>query len=244
MDAQELYTRLGHHYSSMPEDLSGPYPVSTNSQLWLGRAFALVNEVGQVADIIAMREAFNGYNKGLLFGQDMLSKEISSIMVRSLGLAELRAPLISQGAFIPVGNAFDAQVAIGNILATATADLLIVDPYLDEKALTDFALLAAAKVSVRLLGDEKDHKASLKPAAQRWTTQYKTERPLEVRLSPARVLHDRLIIADGNSVWVLTQSLKDFAARSPASLVRADAELSARKVSAYSDLWQQAAVLN
>ena len=129
------------------------------------------------------------------------------------------------------------------MVQAATSDLLIVDPYLDEKALTDYALLAREDVRVRLLADEKAHKASLKPAAARWSIQFKGLRPLEVRLAPAKSLHDRLIIVDEATVWVLTQSLNRIATRSPASIVLAGPEVATLKVEAYSQMWMQAVPL-
>ena len=43
------------------------------------------------------------------------------------------------------------MAAIGKVLGTAKRDVLIVDPYADEKALTDFAPLAREGISVRML---------------------------------------------------------------------------------------------
>jgi hypothetical protein len=160
-----------------------------------------------------------------------------------LAVAELKAPTAAQGAFIPAGNAFDALKALGKVLGGAKGDLLIVDPYMDEKALSDFAPLALEKVSIRLLADQHSVKPSLKPALRRWVLQYGAARPAEGRLASTKILHDRLIIVDGTHVWVLTQSLNAFAARSPASIVRADPELSALKVTAYEDMWKAATVL-
>jgi hypothetical protein len=51
------------------------------------------------------------------------------------------------GAFIPAGNAFDAMAAIGSVLRTAKQGVFIVDPYMDEKALTDFAPLACLRIN-------------------------------------------------------------------------------------------------
>jgi hypothetical protein len=120
---------------------------------------------------------------------------------------------------------------------------LIIDPYMDEKALTDFAPLAPEGVTVRLLSDEKTCKPTLPPAASRWITQYGAKRPLAVRLAAARTLHDRLIIVDGAQVSILTQSLNAFAARSPAAIVRVDNDTATLKVSAYQDIWNKAAPL-
>ncbi|WP_137865114.1 MULTISPECIES: hypothetical protein [unclassified Sphingomonas] len=68
-------------------------------------------------------------------------------------------------------------------------------------------------------------------------SQHGSKRPLQLRLAPARTLHDRLLIADKSKAWILTQSLKDLAARSPATLQQVDAELSAMKWDAYSQIW-------
>jgi len=54
-------------------------------------------------------------------------------------------------------------------------------------------------------------KPSLKPAAERWIAQWQAKRPLEVRQAPAKSLHDRLIITDGATAWVVWQSFKDLA---------------------------------
>ena len=165
---------------------------------------------------------------------------IMSILYRALAAAELNAPVPLSGSFISAGNALDAMAAIGKVLGTAKRDVLIVDPYADEKALTDFAPLAREGISVRMLADEKDHKPTLRPARERWIQQYGTARPLEIRLALPRVLHDRLAIVDETETWVLTQSLNAFAARSPAAVVRVDPETSGLKVAAYADIWAAA----
>lgn len=168
---------------------------------------------------------------------------ILGVLYRSLARAEINAPSTAQGAFIPAGNAFDAMSAVGKALAPARRDVLIIDPYMDQKALTDFAVLIPVGVGIRLLADQKHYKPSLAPAVQRWAAQHQTQRPLEARLTPERTLHDRLIIVDDETVWVLTQSLNAFAARSPASIVRSDGDAASLKVDAYRDLWNAATVI-
>jgi hypothetical protein len=77
----------------------------------------------------------------------------------------------------------------------------------------------------------------LDPAITRWRQQFGAARPLEVRLSAPRALHDRLILVDGANVWSLTQSLKDFASRSPALVQKVDSEIAPMKVTFYDQLW-------
>ena len=176
------------------------------------------------------------YADAIESGLDQLEK---ATRIAASHVARL-TPIASDGAFIGAGNVLDAFAAIGSVLESAKTDVLIVDPYMDEKALTEFAHLVPAGISIRLLADAQNHKPTLAPAAKRWVAQYGRARPLEVRLSPARSLHDRLVVVDGKEVWVLTQSLNAFAARAPASIVRVDAETGGLKIAAYQGLWQGA----
>jgi hypothetical protein len=240
MDHEAHYMQLGRLIESMP-DLGETR--TREVQLWLGRAFALVEQSGDAADIVGFRSATSKLNSSQSVAHWEGRTAVPEILYRRLGVAELNAPVSAQGAFIHAGNAFDAMAAVGKVLQTATADVLIVDPYMDEKALTDFAPLAQEACHIRLLADQQTHKATLKPAAERWSVQFKTACPLEVRLAPPRSLHDRLILVDSTTAFVLTQSLNAFAARSPASIVRSDDEIARLKIGAYGDMWNAAVPL-
>ena len=157
-------------------------------------------------------------------------ESMRSILYRALAMAELKAPTGVQGAFIAAGNSFDALSAVTKVLGPASKSVLVVDPYMDEKTLTDFVPLTNEGVQIRLLSDARTVKPSLKPAVTRWQSQYGTTRPLEARLAPSAALHDRLMIIDDDTVWVLTQSLNAFANRAPASIVRVDQETAALKL--------------
>lgn len=238
MDPESLYVQLGRLIQTAP-NLSAALPFPAATQQWLGRASALVEEVGDRADIVLMKTMVGSL--GNRTTQFQAAHEIVAIVHRALAKAEMRAPIAAKGAFIPAGNAFDALAAISRTLSGAKRDVLLVDPYMDERALTDFARLMPEDVALRLLADEQSHKPSLRPAVERWKKQHGQKRPLVARLSAPRTLHDRLIIVDGSDVWILTQSLKDFAARSPASIVRADGDAATLKVAAYQTIWDTAA---
>lgn len=90
------------------------------------------------------------------------------VLYRVLAAAELKAPARAKGTFIPVGNRFDAFAALTKVLETAARDVLIVDPYMDEAVLTDFAGSVPATASLRLLSDQSTVKASIEPAAKAW----------------------------------------------------------------------------
>lgn len=241
MDPEALYVQLGHLIAEMPNLRAHPLP--QDAHRWLGRAFALVQAGGDYYDIALMKVKIAGLNSDRGMESERVAQDITSILYQTLAVAELNAPNPVRGSFIPAGNLFDALAAFSKVLLTATNSVLIVDPYMDEKALTDFAVLLPEHVLVRLLADQKEHKASLKPAAARWITQHGSKRPLEAKLAPRGSLHDRLIFIDGSAAWALTQSLNAFAARSPASILRVEPEVAALKVTAYERIWQSASPL-
>ncbi|KVV19335.1 hypothetical protein WK80_25800 [Burkholderia multivorans] len=237
LDPESLYVQLGRLIETMPDLLS---PVTADTSMWLGRAVALVEESGDLTDAVALRVASDSLNPVL--GHKNAGK-IVAILHRALARAELKVSAATSGAFIPVGAGFTAIAALSKIMSTADSNVLIVDPYADEKVLTDFAVLVREGTLVRVLSDKRTVASSLRPVAQRWAEQYGASRPLEVRVTPPRALHDRLIVVDNAQVWTLTQSLKDFAARSPASIVRSDAGTASLKVEAYNGIWEGATVL-
>jgi hypothetical protein len=233
LNPEALYMHLGRLVQTMPNLAIAA--ITPDIQQWLGRAGALIEQIGKFSDIAEMRAATSGLAQpSLKIGS---AHTIKTLIYRALATAEFAAPATAQGAFIPAGNEVDAFAAIAKVLDSAKAEVLIVDPYLDEKALTDFGPLAPEGVSLRLLADGYYHYPTLLAAARRWPSQY-ASRPLELRLSSPRVLHDRLIVIDGKDVWSITQSLKDFAVRSPASIVRVDdPEIAGLKIAAYEERW-------
>lgn len=236
-DFESLYIQLSHLIAEMPE-LGGSAPITPEINRWLGRAAELVQSTGQRMDAISLSVASDGLNSVL---RQHNAQQIAATVFRALAYAEARAPEESRGAFVGVGAAFDALKAVGKLLAEAQHDVLIIDPYLDPKVLTDFAEQAVLGVTVRLLGDAfyTKHEA-MRPAVSRWMQQFGQTRPLDVRLSQPRALHDRLILIDGFVAWSLTQSLKNFAGRSPASVLRMDSEMSKMKNDWYGPVWAAA----
>lgn len=234
-----LYQQLGRLLET-PPDLSTPEACDQPATLqWLGRGHALVKAVGVGADAIAFSLAVDrmrtaAWSSGVL--------EVFQILYRAIGHCELHLPAGSAGSFIPIGNSFDAFAALSKIFAAATTDVMIVDPYMDQVALTEFGPAVPEGVPLRLLADANYHKATLQPAAQKWIAQYGTRRPLSVRLAPARSLHDRAIFINQNEAWTITQSLKNLAKRAPAEIVRVDS-IASLKLDAYEAIWTTASIL-
>lgn len=238
MNAEQIYVVIGRLVETPPFGKT-----TLEIQKWIGMAHAYAEEmndpisagkIGAMANLVTI----SGPNT-------VVVHQVLGVLYKMLATAEVKAPSSAQGAFIPAGNSFDAMAAVGKILSEASTSALIVDPYMDEKALTDFALLAKECVAIMLLTDSASVKQSLAPAAKRWKTQYDTTRPLTLKTAAnPRSLHDRLIITDDAKIWTLTQSLNAFAARSPASIVRIDGDAVPLKLAAYRDFWSNGIEVN
>ena len=157
---------------------------------------------------------------------------------------ELLVPA-AQGAFIAGGDTWNGYAAIVKIIQRECNDLLIVDPYLNSVIYTDLAPHTAAGQGMRCLAAERpENHLGLIASAKKWEVDAISKSHIvQVRYAPATSLHDRLIIVDGLEVWLVSQSLKDIAKRSPASVTRAEATLGAMKVHHYNHLWNQSAAI-
>lgn len=238
MEPAELHARLKALVSEWVP-FEGRGQVSQEALLWLGRLHALVVEADNATDSIVFGVAMQGIGTAL---HEMNAAQLKAIIFKTLAAAEMKAPAAQQGSFIAAASPFQVFAALAKIMASAKREVLIVDPYIDAVALTDVATSAAEGIQVQLLGDSVRVQANLAPGVARWKAQY-TARPLEVRMSATRALHDRLVVIDQSEVWNLSQSIKDFANRSNASIERSNAELGAEKVAAYLALWAGATPL-
>ena len=117
---------------------------------------------------------------------------------------------------------------------------MVVDPYLNSEFFIEFMPHAAAKKTVRGLTTKRNENHTvLLATAGKWARDpASTGRPVELKYAPKGALHDRLIIIDGREVWLITQSLKDIAKLSPASVTRAEIEVGQLKAEHYESVWQ------
>jgi hypothetical protein len=239
--SENLYRQLGRLIETMP-DLKTCDITSPDVNQWLGRAYALVKETGDLSDLITLKMEIGKLGSTFPLEKNSAISTVHSIIYRALAIAELAAPAGTDGTFIPVGNSFDAFSAVSKILTNAKKDVFIIDPYMDEVTLTEFGTAVPENIKLRLMADQKDYKPTLIPAAQKWISQYNTSRPLNVRLAAPRTLHDRAIFIDGTTAYTLTQSLNAFAKRSPAEIIRAD-DTAQLKIAAYEEIWANSEVL-
>ena len=242
IDPQSLYLQIGRMVETFPDNLhtSGRYDIETVQ--WLGRCYALVERVDRFeanSFKLKMDIAVSDIGQYALQRRGAI-ETILAILYRCLATSELEAPAAVQGAFIPVGNSFDALTAFAKAVSPAKVSVLIIDPYMDEKTLMDFVPTIPESAQIHLLTDAATVKAGFEPALTRWISQ-NSGRHLEARLASPKTLHDRLIVIDSSQVWLMTQSLNAMALRSPASIVRMDGNAGGLKIEAFEGIWNIAA---
>lgn len=233
---EALYHQLGQIIAEEPEIPQGKERGSAAIMRWLGRAGALIEAVCGIADHHHFKNLRSTMLTATLTDADSQMRHIRVLLYAALAKAELHAPTASTGAFIPAGNTFDALAAITGVLRECRGSTLIVDPYMDATALTEFLPMLAEGIHLRLLASGKQKSAGLPEAVERWKTQFGPKRPIELRYTLPRQLHDRLIM-DSTNVWSISQSLNAIAQRSPAMIQRIGPDIGAAKREAFQDLW-------
>ena len=227
-NATELYQR----FTALLGSLNWEAEVSILRRQ-MGQAYGLLMEINEVLDAATVRNLSK--NLPRIYGDE--SGAIEAALYRGLGRVELHASPTTTSAYMAVGKGFDALAAISRVFREAKRLLVVVDPYVDETFFTDFAVLADPGIKIRVMGQSVNGNA-FALAAKKWREQHKSDRIVEGRIAPPKSLHDRLIFVDDDSVYHLSQSFNQLAARSPATLYALDAELLKLKRDHYDDLWQ------
>lgn len=163
---EALYHQLGRLRSEMPvwSELGKP-----STSKWIGRTLAVVDATdGSLMELVSLRTQFDhlarhGPNEKSAL---IIAQAIDTVVAR----IELKLPAEAQGAFIPAGGVFDGYAAVSKALAQGTKAIMLIDPYADDKLISDFVPLAPEGVRVLVLGDAHYAKPSLKPATERWVT--------------------------------------------------------------------------
>ena len=223
------YAILKQLLSETPNFYSEPSTLVDDDRIWLAKLKACLTEMHLFSEISSLAGAkynLSSYPSSAL-------KTIRQIAFDALSIAEMKSDSAVNGAFIAVGAAFDFHVVLADILRSSEYDVFLIDPYMDSVVVSDVAPICPENVSIRFLSGDTTHRSSLKPAVESWTKQHGSR--LEAKLIEAKSLHDRLLIIDGKDVFLLTQSVKDFA---KSAVQKMDPEAAGLKANAYSDLWR------
>jgi hypothetical protein len=165
---------------------------------------------------------------------NMAISRMVSALHRAIKTLELSGVAQQGGLMFGPGAVYDFFKALNDLLSSATKNVFVIDPYLDDEVFDTYLVSTSKSIQVRLL---TKHKASnLKAALNKFIAQ--TGMTIEIRESAT--IHDRVIFVDERSCWVLGQSIKDAAKTKPTYLAPLDHDTVLLKLSVYEDIWKSA----
>ena len=140
-------------------DSTGPFHNAAfhSALTWVGKVNALLTEMGEFAGV-RFQKGVGGSRRNAPVHRRYPSGKNTNRTLSCAWKAERKAPLSSKGAFIPVGSAHDALIAISPVLNKAVKDILIIDPYLSQVVLNDFALSINEGVTLQAPFGQKENK--------------------------------------------------------------------------------------
>jgi hypothetical protein len=233
MDKAVLLAEIRATIASVP-DFDTHAPASRTHLEWLGRVGALLSRWDGVRAIV-LRPTMIHLLAGSGAGGFHLNMVLAELHGAEADLA-LDVPSSPQQVFGP-GAVYDFLRSLRDILSGATNTLFVVDPYLDGQIFDAYLSTVSPQVAVRLLTHK--HGQELKASLEKFVAQ---GRP-NVTIRKSGELHDRLVIVDAVTCWVLGQSIKDAATKAPTYIAPLAADAAELKRAAYEAIWTRATPL-
>ena len=135
------------------------------------------------------------------------------------------------GSAYEPGNVYQYFADVKEIIAGATAEIFLVDPYFDGEVFDSYFGAVGRKMYVRLLVDR--YASDLKGYVERHVTTFGSQ--IELRCNK-NDLHDRMLFVDAESCWFTGGSFKD-AGKKASYLIPFGTELSQEKYAIYQAIW-------
>lgn len=196
---------------------------------WLGKTHALLTRWND-AEANTFRQ-ISGF-LGTQITREGNVVQLIGILHRALADLRLNTPSKADQAFGP-GAVYDFFKALKDLLSTATQSVMVVDPYLDDQVFDTYISGILSSVGVKLLTKKTgDH---FKPALERYQSQHSQF----IQARKTKAIHDRAVMIDGRSCWVLGQSIKDAAKFMPTYIAPLSVDTAGDKIRIYQGIWDE-----
>jgi len=165
--------------------------------------------------------------------------QLCQLVLRTIEEIRLELELDSKeeiGQIYNAGEVYDLYADLKNIIGKAEKGVLVVDAYFSADAFTGYLSGLEPNVSVRILAEK--YSADLQTAIRLHETQFKSS--IELRRSKA--IHDRVVIIDSDSPWIIGASIKD-AGKKATYILPVPPHLAEKKTQVYEDIWASAKLL-
>jgi hypothetical protein len=166
---------------------------------------------------------------------DTRIREYDALLRSLVKVLQLQLPKEEiKGVYEP-GDQYGFYRDLSSIVASVTAEIFIVDVYLDENIFNLYVAKVPAIAPVRILTNK------IRTNVETVAKMYAKSRPLELRSSSE--VHDRTVFLDQRG-WVIGQSIKDAARKKPTYLIELDEPLLTVARDIYNRIWAAAKIVN
>lgn len=212
------------------------FEVSTPQRQWLATVGAILSRLGlsHQTSFKASYATLAQYWKpaiNMIQGQVLDAIEELKLELELDGRSEIGS------AYAP-GDIYRFFTDLKNIVNSAKKGLLIIDPYFDGTAFNDYLSSVPSSIAVRVLADR--YAADVATYVSKHRLQYNSS--FELRSS--KELHDRLILVDDDSAWIMGGSIKDAGNKKATYLIPLSSPIAAAKKAIYTDIWNRSSVVS
>ena len=141
------------------------------------------------------------------------------------------------GTVYESGNVYRYFADVKEIIAGATTEIFLIDPYFDGEIFDDYFGAVSPDTRVLLLVDQ--YAPNLKGYIERHIATYGSQ--IELRRNK-NDLHDRMLFVDAKNCWFTGCSFKD-AGKRASYLIPFDSDLTAKKYAIYREIWDRSSDL-
>jgi hypothetical protein len=196
---------------------------------WLGKTHALLLRWNDAeADTFRQISGF----LGMQLTREGNVVQLMGILHRALADLQLDTPSKPDQAFGP-GAVYDFFKALKDVLSTATQTVMVVDPYLDDQVFDTYISGIGPSVTVKLLTTKTGDQFG--PALDRYQAQHSQD----IQARKSKSIHDRVVMIDGRSCWVLGQSINNAAKSKPTYIAPLSLDTAAEKIRTYQGIWDE-----
>ena len=206
-------------------------PSSATDQEWLGRAYALVHRWRPMEADMSFSSSTTYLTTATM--RNMGVNTIMGLIHRAIQDIKVDLECNPKQVFGP-GAVYDFFKAYSDLMETAKSTILIVDPYLDIAIFDAYIGRIKAVVKIMLLSARTKYENDLRVAFKKYEAQH--NRGIQIRLAN-NPIHDRVTIIDSKTCWVLGQSIKDAASKSPTYMVPISQDYVDLKIAEYDKIW-------
>lgn len=162
--------------------------------------------------------------------------ELCQLVLRTIEELRLELELEGEeniGQVYNAGEVFNLYADLKEIIGNAKKSVFVVDAYFSTEAFSGYLAELNPNVSVRILAGQ--YSDGVQMAIRLHQTQFGSS----FELKRSKDMHDRVIIIDDESPWILGASIKD-AGKKPTYLVPVPPVLAEKKIQAYESIWASA----